>query len=172
MRHAQATPVPRPRGHARRRLQHHRPDPAAQPGGYVPPPPEHHQPTPFCCEPAPSFAAAPTPYDGVTFADPGTNPFIDPQVDHQSTFGLDIDTASYTVARRFIDDGNLPDPASVRVEEFVNYFDQGYAPPEDDAFRDPRRRWADPVPRPRRDAAPDRRQGPRRRRRRPAGRPR
>ena len=108
--------------------------PSAQPGGYVPPPPEHHQPTPFCCEPAPSFAAAPTPYDGVTFADPGTNPFIDPQVDNQSTFGLDIDTASYTVARRFIDDGNLPDPASVRVEEFVNYFDQGYTPPEDDAF--------------------------------------
>ena len=45
-----------------------------------------------------------------------------------------MDTASYTVARRYISDGNLPDPASVRVEEFVNYFDQGYAPPEDDAF--------------------------------------
>jgi len=106
--------------------------PTSPNGGYVPPP-EHHQP-PACCESAPSFAAPPTPYDGVTFADPGTNPFIDPGVDNQSTFGLDIDTASYTVARRFIDDGNLPDPASVRVEEFVNYFDQGYAPPEDDAF--------------------------------------
>src|SRR6185369_9913105 len=102
-------------------------------GGYVPPPPEHHQPPPPCCEPAPSLAA-PTPYDGVTFADPGLNPFIDPRQDNQSTFGLDVDTASYTVARRFIADGNLPDPASVRVEEFVNFFDQGYAAPDDDAF--------------------------------------
>jgi Ca-activated chloride channel family protein len=100
--------------------------------GYVPPPPEHYQPTPYPVGPAPSAAA--TPYDGLTFADPGENPFIDPRADNQSTFGLDVDTASYTVARRFIDDGNLPDPASVRVEEFVNYFDQGYAPPDDDAF--------------------------------------
>jgi Ca-activated chloride channel family protein len=102
--------------------------PTSPNGGYVKPP-EHHQP-PACCEPAPSFVAAPTPYDGVTFADPATNPFVDPHLDNQSTFGLDIDTASYSVARRFIDDGNLPDPASVRVEEFVNYFDQGYAAPE------------------------------------------
>jgi Ca-activated chloride channel family protein len=95
------------------------------------PPPQYHQPTPYPVEPAPPAAA--TPYDGVTFEDPGQNPFIDPRVDNQSTFGLDVDTASYTVARRFIDDGNLPDPASVRVEEFVNYFDQGYEAP-DDAF--------------------------------------
>src|SRR5262245_6133816 len=106
--------------------------PTAPTGGYVPPP-EHHQPPPLCCQPAPSFAAA-TPYDGVTFADPGENPFVDPRVDNESTFGLDVDTASYTVARRFIGDGNLPDPASVRVEEFVNYFDQDYASPDDDTF--------------------------------------
>ena len=31
-------------------------------------------------------------------------------------------------------DGNLPHPDSVRVEEFVNYFDQGYEPPGDDVF--------------------------------------
>lgn len=31
---------------------------------------------------------------------------------------------SYTVARAHLDDGFLPDPASVRTEEFVNYFDQ------------------------------------------------
>jgi Ca-activated chloride channel homolog len=105
---------------------------SAPAGGYVPPP-EHLQPGPQCCQPAPSFAAA-TPYDGVTFADPGQNPFVDPRVDKESTFGLDVDTASYTVARRFIDDGILPDPASVRVEEFVNYFDQDYASPDDDAF--------------------------------------
>ncbi len=93
------------------------------------PPPEHHQPTP-----APREEAAPTPYDGVTYEDPGVNPFVDPTEDDQSTFGLDVDTASYTVARRYVADDNLPDPASVRVEEFVNYFDQDYAAPDDDAF--------------------------------------
>ena len=47
---------------------------------------------------------------------------------------MDVDTASYTVARRFIMDGNLPLPEAVRVEEFVNYFDHGYEPPEEEAF--------------------------------------
>jgi len=98
-------------------------------GQYVAPPPEHHNEQP----PIPQAAPA-TPYDGVTFQDPGVNPYVDPQKDRQSTFGLDVDTASYTVARRFVTDGNLPDPASVRVEEFVNYFDQGYEAPEQGAF--------------------------------------
>jgi Ca-activated chloride channel homolog len=98
-------------------------------GGYVAPPPEHHDQVPPLLE-----VPAGTPYDGVTFQDPGVNAFVDPQKDRQSTFGLDVDTASYTVARRFVDDGNLPDPASVRVEEFVNYFDQGYEPPEQGDF--------------------------------------
>ena len=98
-------------------------------GRYVAPPPEHHLETPPVQE-----VPRGTPYDGVTFQDPGVNPFVDPLKDNQSTFGLDVDTASYTVARRFVDDGNLPDPASVRVEEFVNYFDQGYAPPQQGDF--------------------------------------
>ncbi len=102
---------------------------AAPSGGrYVAPPPEHHNAT------APPEQPAPTPYDGVTFEDPGVNPFVDPRDDNQSTFALDVDTASYTVARRYIGDGFLPDPASVRVEEYVNYFDQGYAAPEDETF--------------------------------------
>jgi Ca-activated chloride channel homolog len=64
-------------------------------------------------------------YDAVLFKSAGTNPFVDTTVDRLSTFGLDVDTASYTVARRYIADGNLPEPASVRVEEWVNYFDYG-----------------------------------------------
>ena len=60
--------------------------------------------------------------------------FIDTEDDHLSTFAIDVDTASYTVARRFVQDGNLPDPDSVRVEEFVNYFKQGYEPPSEGAF--------------------------------------
>jgi Ca-activated chloride channel family protein len=47
---------------------------------------------------------------------------------------MDVDTASYTVARRFVTDGNLPNPDSVRVEEFINFFDQEYEYPGNDAF--------------------------------------
>ena len=74
------------------------------------------------------------PYDVTFFKHYGVNPFIDTEDDHLSTFAMDVDTASYTVARRFVRDGNLPDPDSVRVEEFVNFFDQGYEPPAEDVF--------------------------------------
>jgi Ca-activated chloride channel family protein len=77
---------------------------------------------------------APTPYDGVTYQDPGVNPYVDPVEDRVSTFALDVDTASYTIAQRYIEDDNRPDPASVRVEEWINAFDQGYPAPLDDTF--------------------------------------
>ena len=73
-------------------------------------------------------------YDLTFFKHYGVNPFIDTEDDHLSTFAIDVDTASYTVARRFVQDGNMPHPDSVRVEEFVNFFDQGYTPPEEGAF--------------------------------------
>ena len=69
------------------------------------------------------------PYDMVYFDNPGVNPFIDTEDDRLSTFALDVDTGSYTVARRYLNDGYLPDKDSVRVEEFVNYFDQDYPTP-------------------------------------------
>ena len=73
-------------------------------------------------------------YDLTFFKHYGVNPFIDTEDDHLSTFAIDVDSASYTVARRFVQDGHLPHPDSVRVEEFINYFDYGYEPPEEEAF--------------------------------------
>jgi Ca-activated chloride channel family protein len=64
----------------------------------------------------------------------GFNPYVDASEDHLSTFALDVDTASYTVARRYVMDGNLPPADAVRVEEFVNYFNQDYPAPPDVAF--------------------------------------
>jgi hypothetical protein len=49
------------------------------------------------------------------FKDYGLNPYEDPREDHLSTFSLDVDTASYSVARRYVMDGNLP-PADDFVE--------------------------------------------------------
>ncbi len=54
---------------------------------------------------------------------------VDPRQEPQSTFGLDIDTASYTYARRQILDGRRPDASAVRPEEFINAFAQDYPEP-------------------------------------------
>lgn len=54
--------------------------------------------------------------------------------DYLSTFALDVDTASYGYARRTLTDGSLPDPGTVRPEEFVNSFRQGYRRPEGNGF--------------------------------------
>ncbi|MEU8678595.1 von Willebrand factor type A domain-containing protein [Streptomyces sp. NPDC048560] len=54
--------------------------------------------------------------------------------DYLSTFALDVDTASYGYARRTLGDGRLPGPETVRPEEFVNSFRQGYQRPEDNGF--------------------------------------
>ncbi|WDV51833.1 von Willebrand factor type A domain-containing protein [Streptomyces coeruleorubidus] len=54
--------------------------------------------------------------------------------DHLSTFALDVDTASYDYARRALADGRLPDPSTVRPEEFVNSFRQDYERPDGDGF--------------------------------------
>lgn len=87
----------------------------------------------------PQSAAAEEPMsdDGITwrpnrgreannFEDYGVNPFVDTWEDPLSTFALDVDTASYTVARNFLESGQLPPIEAVRTEEFVNYFGGGY----------------------------------------------
>ena len=73
-------------------------------------------------------------YHDVFFKDSGTNPFIDTEDDPFSTFGMDVDTASYTVMKRFLRDGLLPPSEAIRVEEFVNAFDYNYTPPANEAF--------------------------------------
>jgi Ca-activated chloride channel family protein len=93
----------------------------------APPDPQHHNPTA-----APRAVASP--YDGVTYEDPGTNPITDTDEDRESTFAMDVDTASYGIAQRYASDGYAPEPDSVRVEEWVNAFDQDYAAPEEGTF--------------------------------------
>ncbi|HET9227860.1 MAG TPA: von Willebrand factor type A domain-containing protein [Thermoanaerobaculia bacterium] len=73
-------------------------------------------------------------YGDTFYKSAGVNPFVDTEEDRLSTFGLDVDTASYTVARRYLSDGNLPVPEAVRVEEFVNFFHYGDEPPARDDF--------------------------------------
>jgi Ca-activated chloride channel homolog len=52
-----------------------------------------------------------------------------------STFSIDVDAASYSNMRRFINNGQQPPKDAVRIEEMVNYFDYDYAQPKgDDPF--------------------------------------
>jgi len=52
-----------------------------------------------------------------------------------STFSIDVDAASYSNTRRYINDGYLPPLDAVRIEEFINYFDYDYPQPRgDDPF--------------------------------------
>jgi Ca-activated chloride channel homolog len=46
-----------------------------------------------------------------------------------STFSIDVDNASYSNIRRFINNGTLPPPDAVRIEEMINYFRYDYPEP-------------------------------------------
>ena len=43
-----------------------------------------------------------------------------------STFSIDVDTASYSYIRRMLEDGYVPEPDAVRIEELINYFPYEY----------------------------------------------
>jgi Ca-activated chloride channel family protein len=66
---------------------------------------------------------------GDKYTAPGTNPFVLTAHDPFSTFGADVDTASYDIFRRDVNLGMLPQPASVRLEEYVNAFSYEYPAP-------------------------------------------
>jgi Ca-activated chloride channel family protein len=60
------------------------------------------------------------------------NPFYTASVMPTNTFSIDVDTASYTLARQALVNGILPTPTSVRVEEMINYFTYNYEAPTGD----------------------------------------
>ena len=59
------------------------------------------------------------------------NPFLAATDNPLSTFSIDVDTASYSNIRRFIENGSLPPKDAVRVEEMINYFAYDYPQPND-----------------------------------------
>ncbi|QDU31753.1 von Willebrand factor [Anatilimnocola aggregata] len=80
---------------------------------------------------------APQAQPGEQYAKIVENEFRDPRtVEHAlSTFSIDVDTASYANVRRFLNNGQLPPPDAVRLEELVNYFPYKYPQPKgDDPF--------------------------------------
>lgn len=60
------------------------------------------------------------------------NDFLTALTHPQSTFSIDVDTASYSNVRRLINEGIRPPRGAVRIEEFINYFRYDYPQPVDD----------------------------------------
>lgn len=58
------------------------------------------------------------------------NPFENPKSEPLSTFSIDVDNASYTNIRRFINNGQEVPKNAVRVEEMVNFFKYSYEQPK------------------------------------------
>jgi len=57
------------------------------------------------------------------------NPFLDARQSPLSTFSIDVDTTSYSNVRRFLNQGQMPPPDAVRIEEMINYFSYDYPEP-------------------------------------------
>lgn len=63
------------------------------------------------------------------------NSFLKVKDNPLSTFSIDVDAASYSNMRRFLNEGHLPPAGAVRIEEMVNYFKYEYPQPKaDDPF--------------------------------------
>ncbi len=58
------------------------------------------------------------------------NPYRNVHSHPLSTFAADVDTVSYSNIRRFLNQGELPPPGAVRVEEMINYFPYDYPSPD------------------------------------------
>lgn len=57
------------------------------------------------------------------------NRFKSVSKDPLSTFSIDVDAASYSNMRRFINEGQIPPKDALRTEELVNYFSYNYPQP-------------------------------------------
>jgi len=71
-------------------------------------------------------------FDTATYDHVAENAFLPAATNPLSTFSIDVDTASYSNVRRFINSGTLPPKDAVRVEEMINYFTYDYREPEAD----------------------------------------
>ncbi len=66
-------------------------------------------------------------YDKIT-----ENQFLGVIENPVSTFSIDVDKASYSNMRRFLNQNQMPPLDAVRIEELINYFDYSYPQPTDE----------------------------------------
>ena len=66
------------------------------------------------------------------FANDDDNPLRVVADDPVSTFSIDVDTAAYSLLRSTLNQGQLPNPDAIRIEEMLNYFPYDYPAPDAD----------------------------------------
>lgn len=71
-----------------------------------------------------------TPTNTESYANIQENAFHNPDQTPLSTFSIDVDAASYSNVRRYLNNGGLPPKDAVRIEEMINYFDYDYPQPQ------------------------------------------
>jgi Ca-activated chloride channel family protein len=76
--------------------------------------------------PMPSVVALPTEPSGDAFTSFDEQRLKAVGEEPVSTFSIDVDTASYSYVRRMLEDGYVPEPDAVRIEELINYFPYDY----------------------------------------------
>ncbi|WP_342780126.1 YfbK domain-containing protein [Devosia ginsengisoli] len=76
--------------------------------------------------PMPSIALQPTEPSGDAFTSFDEQRLKAVAEEPVSTFSIDVDTASYSYVRRILEDGYVPEPDAVRIEEMINYFPYDY----------------------------------------------
>ncbi|WP_299986820.1 von Willebrand factor type A domain-containing protein [uncultured Pontibacter sp.] len=81
---------------------------------------------------APVFDAEPFSHNTENYDFIKENSFLDAQKNPLSTFSIDVDNASYSNLRRFLNQGQRPPVDAVRIEEMVNYFNYDYPQPSGD----------------------------------------
>lgn len=87
-------------------------------------------PASHCC---PSASPVPQPsqdFNTESYAPIAENGFQNVAQHPLSTFSIDVDNAAYANVRRFLNEGQLPPPDAVRIEEMINYFPYPYAQPK------------------------------------------
>ncbi|WP_421751723.1 YfbK domain-containing protein [Croceimicrobium sp.] len=71
-------------------------------------------------------------FEGEYYKQIPENKFLSALSTPLSTFGADVDVASYANVRRMLKSGSWPHPDAVRLEEFINYFKYDYPEPKED----------------------------------------
>ncbi len=81
----------------------------------------------------PMASPVPPPFNTEAYDKIDENKFRRVSDDPLSTFSIDVDTASYSNVRRFLNEGTLPPADAVRIEELINYFRFTYKNSDDKA---------------------------------------
>ena len=75
-----------------------------------------------------SFAIGPR-TSNESYARTDENPFVRASQEPLATFSIDVDTASFSNVRRFLNQNQMPPRDAVRIEELINYFTYDYPNP-------------------------------------------